>query len=656
MKAVSNEFKAAAIAAIKRVKAQIVIDPFDDNPTTITSDTNLISFTIESTGELFGTLASVATIKLTGTDYDLIGKTVSLSYSLLTNQSNDTWEQINFGYFTITEMPATKDKEITTIKAINKMATMQETEYKTGIEFPTTVAGLAEAIGNTFGLSLADMTSLPNYDKAIVEDLYANIYNENYRNVMAEIAGATATMATIKDYDQQIYFRPYQSTSQYSLDYTKLKKLTFKDSYGQVNSLVIARTPQEDNIVLKDDESITANGLTEVKLANNQIMDNDRTDYIQDIFDAIDGIAWTGFEATTTGHGWYECGDRVSITDDNNVTIQGIITYHSITIDGGVKEIIKGIPPEKTTTDYSAAGGIMKTIYNTEIKVNKQENTINSIVSRQDAIDGTIDQQFTQIRQDLSGITTTVQKTGGGNIIKNSVGFGKNSDGTLTYWDYDQTATTSNVKGESSPSSLNAGALSGHEIDITGTKISQTINLTAGVEYNLNARVFKDIVGTATIRIYNTLDEFSITYADQEASDWEQKDITFTPTENYVIVELSASQNTTAYFTDLIMVNGGKTSWRQASGEIYNSQVSFDTNGMKVMSSTYAGDYVEITPLEFAGYSNASGQMKKVFSLNRETTEVEKLKARAEIDMPPLKVVPIINSSNRGWAFVKGND
>ena len=45
--------------------------------------------------------------------------------------------------------------------------------------------------------------------------------------------------------------------------------------------------------------------------------------------------------------------------------------------------------------------------------------------------------------------------------------------------------------------------------------------------------------------------------------------------------------------------------------------------------------------------------MQKVFSLNRDTTEVEKLEARSQMKMAPIKIVPIDNASYKGWAFVK---
>ena len=67
---VSDSFKAAAVAPVKRVSASIVIDPSGDSPTTITDADNLVSFSIESTGELFGSVATVATVKLLGSDYD----------------------------------------------------------------------------------------------------------------------------------------------------------------------------------------------------------------------------------------------------------------------------------------------------------------------------------------------------------------------------------------------------------------------------------------------------------------------------------------------------------------------------------------------------------------------------------------------------------
>ena len=124
MISVSDSFKAAAVAPVKRLSASIVVDPFGASPTTITDTDNLVSFSIESTGELFGSVATVATARLLGSDYDLVGKTIRIGYGLLVDGANNTYEQLDCGYFLVTEAPVKKGAETTTIKAIGKMSEM----------------------------------------------------------------------------------------------------------------------------------------------------------------------------------------------------------------------------------------------------------------------------------------------------------------------------------------------------------------------------------------------------------------------------------------------------------------------------------------------------------------------------------------------------
>ena len=80
--------------------------------------------------------------------------------------------------------------------------------------------------------------------------------------------------------------------------------------------------------------------------------------------------------------------------------------------------------------------------------------------------------------------------------------------------------------------------------------------------------------------------------------------------------------------------------------------MSLNERGLKVVSNVSQGDFVTITPQEFAGYSDASGFSKKVFTLNRDTTEVEKITVRSEISMPPLRLVPFTSGQNKGWAIM----
>ena len=105
--------------------------------------------------------------------------------------------------------------------------------------------------------------------------------------------------------------------------------------------------------------------------------------------------------------------------------------------------------------------------------------------------------------------------------------------------------------------------------------------------------------------------------------------------------------------TDLMMTVGDSTTpWVSASDEILSKNVAVDSSGVTVRSNT-TNDYVQLNELGLNGFSDASGIMENVFTVNRDTTEVSKLKTRNQISMSPIKIVPIKSGTRAGWAFVK---
>ena len=647
-------------------------------------------------------------------------------------------------------------------------------------------AGLYDLVTGTFKANAGtgdftagpDTYNLPNVAAEIPEDLWGNISGTTYRDILEEIAGATATIAVIGGGDDTLDFRtaPISAASE-TLTEANLITSKVAEEWGKASSVVLSRQPQNDNVAAVDEylvqsgtgknlfdgvlesgywnnttgeaqagasgvrsanaimvepntnyvlsvngaaynqnirflfysksgaylgvdtsilstgaittpadayqmkfhssglktdypdndeliqvekgstitayEPYTANGRVDLVIANNQILDEQREITAQPILDAVKDWYYRNGQIKTEGHGYHEIGDRIDITIGAE-TYPLVITKSTILVDGGINETLTSQTPDVVPINYSKSGGITKTIFRTELEVDKQEQRIDSIVSRQDATDASVAEQFTQVTQNLTNIVTTVQSTGGGNFIRNSVGFGKDSNGILSVWTYGTGASATTVKSQSSPASLNAGGVSGHEIMMTGASIiSQTVELTPGETYTLALRAKKNTTGAITIQVGNTSNSATITLASGTAYNWQLQKTEFVPAMSNNTVKITVPASASFEITDLILTTGGGYTWRQASGEIYNTQVSLDQSGVQVKSSVDTGDYVEITPLEFAGYSNASGSMQKVFSLNRDVTEVEKLEARSQIKMPPIKVIPIDNSSYSGWAFVK---
>ena len=642
MISVTTAFKNAMKAPVKVVKATVAVV----GGASYTSADNLVKLEKQASGYFFSVATQSLTVTLLGTDYNLLGKEMDVTLSVLTDMTNMTWADSDQGHFKVYEQTTDLEKGMTTVRAYDAVGVIGQKGYQAGdFVFPMTVAELASRLAADNGMDYTAGT-LVNGSYQISEDLYQNINSITHRDILAEIAGATATLASVHGATSELTFVAPPQTASETLTYANLKKVKYEPKYGVVNAVVLARTPQEDNIAVRDETSISENGLTEVKLANNEILDDDRESLAQPILDTVDGFYFYPFEATTEGHGWYEVGDRVAITDGTN-TWEVVITDIKLTIDGSLKEAIKGIAPDESTTNYALAGGITKTVYNTEIKVDKQGQEITSVVSRQDSFENQTLENFSQITQDISSVVTTIQTTGGSNMLHNSVGYNIDTDGNLVNW-----TKTGTITAESSPESVSYGALSGNQISLAASSsIRQRVTVSPDLLYTLSFRVKKNVSGTATIRLTNGTDNYSVTIPSNESQLWKDFSIVgVKPSESYFDVIVSTDSSVTLFaITDLMLATGDSiVPWVSAADEILSKQVAIDQNGVKVSSSTN-NDYVQLDEFGLNGYHNG----ENVLTLQQDVTEVAKLKSREQIAMPPIKIVPITSGDNAGWAFVK---
>lgn len=76
-----------------------------------------------------------------------------------------------------------------------------------------------------------------------------------------------------------------------------MEKLTIGKKIGAFNSLVLGRSPQEDNIYYP--ENIDPEDRVSIRIDNNQIMDRNRENFIVDIFNKIKGLEYYVFEFTS---------------------------------------------------------------------------------------------------------------------------------------------------------------------------------------------------------------------------------------------------------------------------------------------------------------------------------------------------------------------
>jgi hypothetical protein len=593
-------------------------------------------------------------------DYSALDKWVSAGFGVKTESG--VYEFINYGSFLVTETTTSKDTGVTTFVAYDKMINAMKKYDVLPIEYPISLYNYTVELCNACGLVLGS-TSLPaNNDLIVNGELWANINDITYRDIFTQIAQVSASTCVIGA-DDKVYFKPITSTGEV-LTYDNMLKFKLEPLYGEVNSIVLARTPQEDNIALTNEASVEVNGLTEIKIENNEFADKDRDAAIGSIYDSLIGLSYYPFEVTTEGLGWYEIADGFTITNDGGEAFPTALFNYSITIDGSIKETFKTNAETKTQTQYQYAS-TAKRVKNTEIIVNKQEQSIENLVTDMYSEDGVINENFTKVRQDIEKIENIVQYSGGNNLVKNSVMFAYDDKGVPSEWTSESTGTL--VMG-SDVEALNSGGVSGHSFTVNEKIVTQTITVKPDTDettdktyYSLSIKIRKDTIGSCYVRLYNSVESHEITVPDGTSVFYKEYTLKeLLPKENYYTLEIS-SIGCDATFTDCMLCTGKSTSqWTQANGEIMNTNVTIDINGLAVKrntvleDNTVVQDYTIMSPVEFAGYTKPSGAQNtiKTFSVNGEETFMKKAKFEDEFKMGGIKAVAVTEGDIQGWAFV----
>lgn len=186
----------------------------------------------------------------------------------------------------------------------------------------------------------------------------------------------------------------------------------FGQKYGPINSIVLSRSAESDNVYIRDEESVQEDGLCEVKIVDNQIMNfNNRSDYLQGLLTALDGLYYYINDFNSTGILYYEVGDMYYVTIGENA-YKCLMLNDEINVTTGIEERIYTDLPEQSQTDYSKADKTDRRINQTYLIVDKQNQRIDSVVSnvteqnnKISQITQTVDEINSKI-QDIADITT----------------------------------------------------------------------------------------------------------------------------------------------------------------------------------------------------------------------------------------------------------
>lgn len=171
-----------------------------------------------------------------------------------------------------------------------------------------------------------------------------------------------------------------------------------------INSLVFSRAEESDSIYRKDNESITQKGLSEFKISDNQILStNNRADFIDELWNYLKNLEFYTFDVKSTGIMWYDVADKFIIKAHNN-TYPVVLLNDETTVDQDIEEHLYADEPKESETDYKCASDTDKKINQTNLRVDKQNQRIEGLITQI----GDRSEKTTSITADIDGLSSKV--------------------------------------------------------------------------------------------------------------------------------------------------------------------------------------------------------------------------------------------------------
>lgn len=312
------------------------------------------------------------------------------------------YEYINYGYYIVEKCTKKEDTRSYEIECYDSLIKTMVDYEDMALVYPITIRDYINEISAYFNLTFKNINdNFVNYEKIIPSELYLSedgtSLGYTFRDVLDELAQVTASTICINDNDELEvrYIKDTEDTI--NEEFFKDVNVSFGAKYGPINAVVLSRSGESDNINLRDEESIEQNGITEIKIVDNQIMnDNNRGDYLPGIFNKLNGLEYYLNDFSSTGVVYYELCDKYNVDIFEN-TYQCVFFNSELLVTQGLQENIFTEEIEETETDYKTSSDDDRKINKAFILVNKQNQTIEALTSKTNNLDTKVENNQKEI-------------------------------------------------------------------------------------------------------------------------------------------------------------------------------------------------------------------------------------------------------------------
>ena len=281
-----------------------------------------------------------------------IGSIVSYKFGL---KVNDSYEYVDYGNFIVNQKEFNEDTKTYSYVAYDKLLfTMipyvaEDISERQGTY---TLYDLVNYCCEFSGLQLG-VESFSNGEREITNDTLTLLESSNFtfRDVLDYATEVTGCSSYLID-DSFVIMPPQETNLVLYADSFKDTNVTFNKVFGPINSILFSRSEDTDVIETKDDESIEANGVTQIKIKDNPFLEgNDRADYFEEMFDVLDGLKYTLNDISSIGVTYLEFNDKYKISIDGN-EYDCLLLNDEIIVEQGLEENIFTEEPQEKQQEY----------------------------------------------------------------------------------------------------------------------------------------------------------------------------------------------------------------------------------------------------------------------------------------------------------------
>lgn len=374
-----------------------------------------------------GTVAKRATINFNNVDNSFTIENEDIEVHIGVEYNNKVY-YINYGNFIVQHPENENTTDNTSFEALDYMIKLNG-KFKDRLKYPCEMLDIALDICEQAGIELGNYNFRNNH--FIVTDNQF-VSGETNRIVASAIAYSAFSWARI-GYDNKLYFDfEIQNNTTEEIDYDNYYNLNFNDKpYGPINRVILRNSQIEgENVTLDDDESIALNGIHELVIEDNPFAyTQEKREKIIQAASAIFGFYYMPINSVNlTGYIYLDCKDLIGFTDMQQNRIVAYPFNHTITYDGVVLDEIQSPAMTETETKYIYKPELTEAYKNTQIMVNKHDQTIIGLIKKTDDTND----RLTEMLQNLDGFKFSVSNSGGNNLIRNSVGWAE-----LDFWEID---------------------------------------------------------------------------------------------------------------------------------------------------------------------------------------------------------------------------